>query len=68
MLFMGTLITRPGTEKKVRYAFEYVRSQGRIKVTCFVKDNIMKLTDGLFTKVFNEIGEEYPDIEKNIGW
>lgn len=68
MLFMGIdrLITRPGTI--VRYAFEYVRSQGRIKVTCFVKDNIMKLTDGLFTKVFNEIGEEYPDIEKNIGY
>lgn len=58
------LITRPGTEKIVRYAFEYARSQGRKKVTCFVKDNIMKLTDGLFTKVFNEIGEEYPDIEK----
>jgi isocitrate dehydrogenase len=58
------LITRPGSEKIVRYAFEYARSQGRRKVTCFVKDNIMKLTDGLFTKVFNEIGEEYPDIEK----
>ncbi|QOR65065.1 NADP-dependent isocitrate dehydrogenase [Cytobacillus suaedae] len=58
------LISRPGTEKIVRYAFEYARSQGRKKVTCFVKDNIMKLTDGLFTKVFNEIGEEYPDIEK----
>ena len=58
------LITRPGTEKIVRYAFEYARSQNRRKVTCFVKDNIMKLTDGLFTKVFNEIGEEYPDLEK----
>lgn len=58
------LITRPGTEKIVRYAFEYARSQGRKKVTCFVKDNIMKLTDGLFTKVFNEIGEEYTEIEK----
>lgn len=58
------LVSRPGTEKIVRYAFEYARSNGRKKVTCFVKDNIMKLTDGLFTKIFNEIGEEYPDIEK----
>lgn len=58
------LITRPGTEKIVRYSFEYARAHGRKKVTCFVKDNIMKLTDGLFNKVFHEIGEEYPDIEK----
>lgn len=58
------LITRPGCEKIIRYAFEYARANGRKKVTCFVKDNIMKLTDGLFSKVFYEIGEEYPDIEK----
>jgi len=56
------LITRPGCEKIVRYAFEYARSQGRKKVTCMVKDNIMKMTDGLFYKVFQEIGAEYPDI------
>jgi isocitrate dehydrogenase len=58
------LITRPGCEKIVRYAFEYARAYGRKKVTCFTKDNIMKLTDGLFHKVFDEIGTEYPDIEK----
>ncbi|TAF67097.1 MAG: NADP-dependent isocitrate dehydrogenase [Cytophagales bacterium] len=58
------LITRPGTEKIVRYAFEYARQYGRKKVTCFSKDNIMKQTDGLFHKVFDEIGEEYPDLEK----
>ena len=58
------LITRPGTEKIVRYAFEYARRNGRKKVTCFTKDNIMKLTDGLFHKVFDEIGAAYPDIEK----
>ena len=58
------LITRPGTEKIVRYAFEYARLHNRKKVTCFSKDNIMKLTDGLFHKVFDEIGAEYPDIEK----
>ncbi len=57
------LITRPGSEKIVRYAFEYARAYGRKKVTCMVKDNIMKLTDGLFHRVFDEIAREYPDIE-----
>ncbi len=58
------LITRPGCEKIVHYAFEYARRNNRKKVTCFTKDNIMKLTDGLFHRVFDEIGAEYPDIEK----
>lgn len=58
------IITRPGTEKIVRYAFEFARANGRKKVTCFTKDNIMKLTDGLFHKVFEEIGLEYPELEK----
>lgn len=57
------LITRPGSERIVRYAFEYARAYGRKKVTCMVKDNIMKLTDGLFHNVFKEISQEYPDIE-----
>ena len=56
------LITRPGCERIVRYAFEYARAFGRKKVTCMIKDNIMKLTDGLFHKVFVEIASEYPDI------
>lgn len=58
------LVSKPGTEKIIRYAFEYARAYGRKKVTCFSKDNIMKMTDGLFHRLFNEIGEEYPDIEK----
>ena len=57
------LISRPGCEKIVRYAFEYAKAHGRKKVTCFTKDNIMKLTDGLFHKVFDEIAVDYPDIE-----
>ncbi|HJS25120.1 MAG TPA: NADP-dependent isocitrate dehydrogenase [Pyrinomonadaceae bacterium] len=61
------LISRPGSEKIVRYAFEYARRNNRKKVTCFTKDNIMKLTDGLFHKVFDEIAVEYPDIE-NEHW
>lgn len=58
------LITRPGTERIVRYAFEHARAYGRRKVTCMTKDNIMKLTDGLFHGLFEEIGTEYPDIER----
>jgi len=61
------LISRPGCEKIVRYAFDYARAHGRRKVTCFTKDNIMKLTDGLFHKVFDEIATEYPEIE-NEHW
>jgi isocitrate dehydrogenase len=61
------LISRPGSEKIVRYAFEYARRNNRKKVTCFTKDNIMKMTDGLFHKVFDEIAAEYPDIE-NEHW
>ncbi len=57
------LISRPGSEKIVRYAFEYARNYNRKKVTCFMKDNIMKQTDGLFHRVFDEIAPEYPDIE-----
>ncbi|MBI4876842.1 MAG: NADP-dependent isocitrate dehydrogenase [Acidobacteria bacterium] len=58
------LISRPGCERIVRYAFEYARRNSRKKVTCFTKDNIMKISDGLFHKVFDEIAAGYPDIEK----
>jgi isocitrate dehydrogenase len=58
------VITRPGSEKIVRYAFEYAKQYNRKKVTCFTKDNILKMTDGLFHKIFDEISPEYPDIEK----
>lgn len=56
------IITRPGCEKIVRYAFEYAKNNGRKKVTCFTKDNILKMTDGLFHKTFEEIAKEYPEI------
>jgi len=58
------LISRPGSEKIIRYAFEYARQFNRKKVTCFTKDNIMKMSDGLFHKIFDEISPEYPEIEK----
>lgn len=61
------IISRPGCEKIVRYAFEYAKANGRKKVTCFTKDNILKLSDGLFHKVFDEIAKDYPEIE-NEHW
>lgn len=57
------LISRPGSEKIIRYAFEYAKKYGRKKVTCMTKDNIMKLADGLFHKTFIEIAKEYPEIQ-----
>lgn len=61
------LISKPGSEKIIRYAFEYAKHYGRKKVTCFSKDNIMKQTDGLFHNLFNEVAKEYPEIE-NEHW
>jgi len=57
------LITRSGSERIVRYAFEYARAYGRRRVTCMTKDNIMKITDGLFHRVFDEVSRQYPDID-----
>lgn len=57
------LLSRPGSERIVRYAFEYARAYGRKKVTCMTKDNIMKLSDGMFHRVFDEVAAEYADIE-----
>lgn len=56
------LISQPGSERIIRYAFEFARRNNRKKVTCFTKDNIMKMTDGLFHKIFDEVAQEYPDI------
>lgn len=57
------LVTRPGCERVIHYAFEYARKFNRKKVTCLTKDNIMKMTDGIFHQVFNEIAKEYPEIK-----
>lgn len=57
------LISKQGSEAIVRYAFEYARTYNRKKVTCMTKDNIMKMTDGAFHKIFNEVAKEYPDIQ-----
>ncbi|MBU1672769.1 MAG: isocitrate/isopropylmalate dehydrogenase family protein [Actinobacteria bacterium] len=57
------IITRQGSERIVRFAFEYVRRNDRRKLTVVHKANIMKMTDGLFLRVAREIAEEYPDVE-----
>ena len=59
------VLTRSGSERIIRYAFAYARANGRKKVTCMVKDNIMKLADGMFRELFYEIAKEYPEIEAN---
>ncbi len=59
------LVSRPGCERIICYAFEYAKAYGRKKVTCMTKDNIMKQTDGLFHKVFDEVKTDYPEIESD---
>ena len=56
-------ITRPGSEQVIRYAFEMAQKKGARRITCGHKANIMKLTDGLFLEVFNEIAKEYPNLK-----
>ena len=56
------VITRSGSERICNYAFQYAMTHNRKKVTCLVKDNIMKMTDGIFHKSFSKIAESYPDI------
>jgi isocitrate dehydrogenase len=60
------VVSIPGTEKIIRYAFEYALANGRRKVTCLVKDNIMKVTDGLFSETFRRIGKEYPGLQQEV--
>jgi len=56
-------ISITGSERIVRFAYEYARREGRKKVTAVHKANIMKHSDGLFLRVANEVGAKYPDIE-----
>lgn len=60
------LVSRPGSENIIRYAFEYARQNGRERVTCMAKDNIMKLSDGLFHRIFDEVAAEYPEIQTDF--
>ena len=57
------IVSRKGSEKVIRYAFELARREGRQAVTCATKANILKLTEGLFKRVFEEVAPDYPEIE-----
>ena len=59
------LISESGSRKIIKYAFDYAVANGRNKVTCITKNNIMKLSDGAFAKIFDEVAKEYPQIENN---
>jgi isocitrate dehydrogenase (NAD+) len=59
------IITRRGSERIVRFAFDYARANGRHKVTAVHKANILKATDGLYLKVAREVAQNYPDIDFN---
>ncbi len=61
--FSGTRVTRKGSERIVRYAFELAKNTGRKKVTAVHKANIIKSTSGLFLKVAREVAAQYPEIE-----
>jgi isocitrate dehydrogenase (NAD+) len=56
-------ISRTGSERIHRFAFEYAREHGRKRVSCVTKANIMKFTDGLFLEVFREVAKDFPEIE-----
>ena len=59
------IITRKGSERIVRFAFEYARANHRSKVTAVHKANILKVTDGLFLNTARQVAEEYDDIHFN---
>jgi isocitrate dehydrogenase (NAD+) len=56
-------MSRAGSERIIRFAFDYARDHGRKRVSCVTKANIMKFTDGLFLDVFREVAKDYPEIE-----
>ena len=58
------IITEKASTRIARFAFTYARSEGRKKITVVHKANIMKLSDGLFLRCFEEVGELYPEIER----
>ena len=57
------LISEKGSEKIARFAFEYARSEGRTKVACATKANIMKLSEGTLKRVFERVAPDYPEID-----
>jgi len=62
---MLKIVTRKGSLRIAKFAFDFARSHGRKKVTCIHKANIMKISDGLFLQCCREVAADYPDIEFN---
>jgi 3-isopropylmalate dehydrogenase len=60
------VITRKGSERIAHYAFKMAQKRGKdLKVTAIHKSNVMRVTDGLFSRVCNEVAQEYPDVSLN---
>ena len=59
------VITNSNSARIIKYAFDYAKSHDRKKVTCMIKDNIMKIADGAFHQNFKNIAPYYPNIENN---
>ena len=57
------LISAPGADRICRMAFDYAKKNGKTKVTCVTKANVVKTTDGLFLETFYKIAKEYPEIQ-----
>ena len=60
------IITRKCSERIIRAAFDYAVKNNRKKVSCIHKANILKMSDGMFLSIFNEIKEEYPTIQSDV--
>ncbi|MTH94823.1 NADP-dependent isocitrate dehydrogenase [Roseibium sp. RKSG952] len=57
------MISRSAAENIIRFAFEFAVANNRKKVSCFTKDHVLPITDGLFHEVFDDIGQDFPEIE-----
>ena len=57
------IVTKKASERIIRDAFEYAKKNGRKKVTCVHKANILKMSDGMFLAIFREVAKDYPEIE-----
>ena len=57
------IVTKNASERIIRDAFEYAKKNGRKKVTCVHKANILKMSDGMFLAIFREVAKDYPEIE-----
>ncbi len=62
------VVTRRGSERICRYAYELAKRTGKKRVTCVDKSNVLRVSDGLFRKVFDEVGAGYPGIERDYAY